>query len=230
VVLLCVSTSQIGNLKNNSLRHNVLAQNIMKYKFKKYKKSSGFTLFIALIVSSLLLAIGFSLSTIILKQLIFSNSGKESQLAFYAADSGAECALYWDRKGVDGYTVFDGAFATSTTNKDIFCGTGGPTTPLTAQVGSFSKISANQLEATTTFYADFSESTDPNNKACAKVTVYKWLDVTQDPPVEHTRIDSRGYNVPMTSGSGSDVSLGAGAVCNYSASDRVVERAVRLDY
>lgn len=205
----------------------------MKYNSTQSKLSqSGFTLFIALIVSSLLLAIGFSLSTIILKQLIFSNSGKESQLAFYAADSGAECALYWDRKGIDGYTVFDGAFATSTTNRDIFCGTGGPTTPSTAQVGRFDKIpSANQLEATTTFYADFSDPSDPNNKACAKVTVYKWLDITQDPPIEHTRIDSRGYNVPLNNlGVGSDVPVISGAICDYGTTDRVVERAVRLDY
>ena len=204
----------------------------MKHTFIQSKSSqSGFTLFIALIVSSLLLAVGFSLSTIILKQLIFSNSGKESQLAFYAADSGAECALYWDRKGIDGYTVFDGAFATSTANRDIFCGSGGPTTPSTAQVGSFEKaVNANQIEATTTFYADFSDPSDSENKACAKVTVYKWLDISQDPPIEHTRIDSRGYNVPMTKGSGSDVPVISGAVCDYGSSNRVVERAVRLDY
>jgi hypothetical protein len=191
----------------------------------------GFTLFIALIVSSLLLAVGLSLSTIILKQLIFSNSGKESQLAFYAADSGAECALYWDRKGVDGYTTFDGAFATSSTNKDIFCGTGGPTTPQTAQVGSFEKImSPDQLQATTTFYVDYSDVNEVDHKACAFVTVYKWLDITQTDPVQHTRIDSRGYNVPLLGSVGSDVDPTNGAKCDFSDTSRVVERAVRLDY
>lgn len=195
--------------------------------------NSGFTLFIALIVSSLLLAIGFSLSTIILKQLVFANSGKESQLAFYAADSGAECALYWDRKNIDGYTDFDGAFTASstvTTFDDIFCGTGGPTTPQTAQVGSFSKIfDIPSEQATTTFYVDYSDSdpTNPNHKACAKVTVFKWVDTSSGNPVEKTQIESRGYNVPLNNGV---VGPTGNAICDFSASNRVVERAVRLDY
>ena len=194
------------------------------------RNNSGFTLFIALIVSSLLLAIGFSLSTIILKQLIFANSGKESQLAFYAADSGAECALYWDRKNVDGLTDFNGAFTASSTFDDIFCGTGGPVTPQTAQVGSFVRFSdpANQ-QATTTFYVDYSDDDplNPNHKACAKVTVFKWVDSSGPIPVEKTQIESRGYNVPLDNG---PVGSGGTAICNYSASNRVVERAVRLDY
>lgn len=192
----------------------------------------GFTLFIALIVSSLLLAIGFSLSTIILKQLVFANSGKESQLAFYAADSGSECALYWDRKGVDGLTVFDGAFATSTTDRDIFCGTGGPTTPKTGQVGSFSKeIASNETQATTTFYIDYSDPSNLNHKACAKVVVYKWVDDSGPIPLDKTEIDSRGYNVSLdTAAVGSGVDPSVGAKCDFSNVNRIVERAVRLDY
>jgi hypothetical protein len=194
------------------------------------RNNSGFTLFIALIVSSLLLAIGFSLSTIILKQLIFANSGKESQLAFYAADSGAECALYWDRKNVDGLTDFNGAFTASSTFDDIFCGTGGPVTPQTAQVGSFVRfIDLPNQQATTTFYVDYSDDDplNPNHKACAKVTVFKWVDSSGPIPVEKTQIESRGYNVPLDNG---PVGPGGTAICNYSASNRVVERAVRLDY
>lgn len=194
------------------------------------KTNSGFTLFIALIVSSLLLAIGFSLSTIILKQLVFANSGKESQLAFYAADSGAECALYWDRKNIDGLTDFNGAFSiASSTFDDIFCGTGGPTNT-TAQVGSFQRFPdiPNQ-QATTTFYVDYSDSDplNPNHQACAKVTVFKWIDTTSGIPVEKTQIESRGYNVPLNNGT---VGPTGNAICDYTASNRVVERAVRLDY
>lgn len=210
---------------------NLNAQKQNKNKDTNRNANSGFTLFIALIVSSLLLAIGFSLSTIILKQLVFANSGKESQLAFYAADSGAECALYWDRKNVDGLTDFDGTFTSSSTVStfdDIFCGTGGPVTPQTAQVGSFTKIFGTD-QATTTFYVDYSDSdpTNPNHKACAKVTVFKWIDTTSGNPVEKTQIESRGYNVPLQSGA---VGPGSIVTCDYSASNRVVERAVRLDY
>lgn len=197
------------------------------------KNNRGFTLFIALIVSSLLLAIGFSLSTIILKQLVFANSGKESQLAFYAADSGSECALFWDRKDINGTTVFDGSFATSTTDSNIFCGTGGPTTPQTAQVGSFSKIvSGDNLSATTTFYVDYSDSVNTNLKACAKVTVSKWVDSSGSVPLDKTEIDSRGYNVPLDTGVIGPVAdpINSGAKCDFSNVNRVVERAVRLDY
>lgn len=205
-------------------------------KYNAQKTNSGFTLFIALIVSSLLLAIGFSLSTIILKQLVFANSGKESQLAFYAADSGAECALYWDRKNIDGLTDFNGAFSiASSTFDDIFCGTGGPATTKTAQVGSFQRFPdiPNQ-QATTTFYVDYSDSDplNPNHKACAKVTVFKWIDSSGATPVEKTQIESRGYNVPLDSGPIGPVTdpINTGAKCDYTASNRVVERAVRLDY
>lgn len=191
------------------------------------QKNAGFTLFISLIVSSLLLAIGFSLSTIILKQLVFANSGKESQLAFYAADSGAECALYWDRKDIAGATLFDGSFSTSTTDKNIFCGTGADS-PSTAQVGSFSKelSTGDQSQATTTFYVDYSDKSDTNHKACAKVTVAKSLDATGGANVEKTQIESRGYNVSMTGTPGPE----GNATCDFSATNRIVERAVRLDY
>jgi len=201
---------------------------------KDYRNTAGFTLFISLIVSSLVLAIGFSLSTIILKQLIFSNSGKESQLAFFAADSGAECAMYWDRKDVDGYTVFDSTFASSSPDTEIFCGTGGlATSPvsLSGRVGSFYKIKdGGNEQATTTFYVDYSDALNSSHKACAMVTVFKWVEIVGSIPLERTRIDSRGYNVPMDNGAVGLGYSGNGATCDFGASNRVVERAIQLDY
>lgn len=58
----------------------------------------GFTLLYASLMGSLLLAIGAAILNITLKELILSSAGRESQFAFFAADSGAECALYWDLK------------------------------------------------------------------------------------------------------------------------------------
>lgn len=198
------------------------------------RKQKGFTLFVALIVSSMLLAVGFSLSNIILKQLIFSTSGKESQLAFYAADSGAECALFWDRKDMLGYTTYTGAFATSTATAeilDIMCGMGmeSETSVATAKVGSLEKY-GDLTSATTTFYIDYR---DPNNyedhKACAKVTVSKRQTVVAGAIIERTTVDSRGYNAPFEGLVGFLVTPSAGGKCNLN-SPRVVERAVRLDY
>jgi Tfp pilus assembly protein PilX len=58
----------------------------------------GFTLFIAVLVGSLMLAIGFSIFNLTFKELLLSASARDSQIAFYAADTGLECALYYDQK------------------------------------------------------------------------------------------------------------------------------------
>ena len=52
----------------------------------------------AVLIASILLAIGYAIFNIISKDLILSSSGRESLSAFYAADSGVECALYNDYK------------------------------------------------------------------------------------------------------------------------------------
>lgn len=56
----------------------------------------GFTLFYAVLTSSLLLAIGLAIFNITFKELVLSSGARESSNAFYAADTGLECALYWD--------------------------------------------------------------------------------------------------------------------------------------
>jgi hypothetical protein len=198
----------------------------MSFPKRTKKYNAGFTLFVALVVSSMLLAVGFSLSNIIFKQLIFSNSGKESQLAFYAADSGAECALYWDRKDSSGLTVVYGAFATSTGEPEIFCGVGGSLAA--GGVGSFDKVlneGAIVNSATSTFYVDFRDPLDSTHKACAKVTVAKSLQDESGFMVEKTRIDSRGYNVNFEG----TVGVGGIGTCATEGT-RVVERAVILNY
>jgi Tfp pilus assembly protein PilX len=79
-------------------------------------KNQGFTLFIAIVVTGTLLVISTGIINIALKQSSISGSGRESQNAFYAADTGMECALFWDVKNPSGNT----AFATST-GSIIFC-------------------------------------------------------------------------------------------------------------
>lgn len=210
--------------------------------FLKKKDNKGFTLFVSLVVSSLILSVSMSLSNIILKQLVFAHTGSESQLAFYAADSGAECALYWDRKGINGETLYDGSFATTTVSTaaegplDILCGMGLQNYPSYGpRVGSIQKIvgGLSQNEATTTFYVNYSDSNLAlNHEACAKVTVSKIIDTNTGEEI--TRIDSRGYNAPFigTRLGPQDVidpsDTGDGH-CDTSGA-RVVERAVRLDY
>ena len=81
----------------------------MSRKIKKMR-NGGFTLLIAIVTTSMLLLVSFVVVNIALKQLILSYSGQESQYAFYSADSGVECALYWDLKNPS----FVSSFSTST--------------------------------------------------------------------------------------------------------------------
>lgn len=74
--------------------------------FGNKQKQKGFTLLLAVLISGVLLAVGLAIFNITIRELILSSSGRDSQFAFYAADSGAECALYWEQQ--------QGGFATST--------------------------------------------------------------------------------------------------------------------
>jgi hypothetical protein len=172
------------------------------------KKNKGFTLLIAIIVTSMLLIVSFVVVNIALKQLILSSAAKESQYAFYAADGGTECAVYWD---LANELINNGssAFATSTPGK-IDCnhqsiGTGGvyslPQTdflpgPVRSLVGGggSGSVSIFQLNFT---------------KGCAIVKIFKVYDLYG---VLKTTIDSRGYNT-----------------CDLNATRRF-ERGVRLTY
>ncbi|HEY4522329.1 MAG TPA: hypothetical protein VJH91_01680 [Candidatus Paceibacterota bacterium] len=62
------------------------------------KSKRGFTLLLAALVATIVLALASSIFTIAQKQLILSSIGRDSQFAFYAADTGAECALYYDMR------------------------------------------------------------------------------------------------------------------------------------
>ncbi len=58
----------------------------------------GFTLLLSALVASIVLALGTSVFGIAQKELMLSSIGRDSQFAFYAADTAAECALYWDAR------------------------------------------------------------------------------------------------------------------------------------
>jgi hypothetical protein len=185
----------------------------------KKTNTAGFTLFVAMVVSSLLLAVGFSISNIIFKQLLLSGSGRDSQIAFYAADSGTECAQFWDARNGDGTPASgDGPFATSTFSDPadssnplslIKCGSG-------FGVVNVAKISG---DATTTLAIDYSYSTD--YKACALVFVEKGFEDVSGEQIPYTKITSRGYNSGRLSGT--DVG------CDTS-NKRTVERGIVVQY
>lgn len=149
------------------------------------QKKRGFTLLIAIVVTSLLLAISFVVANVAFKQLLISKANKESQYAFYAADSGVECAVYWDLK--DGSFS---AFATST-NGTISCNgqsisTGSESVPTVPSQSSV--IGGGDVNPTSIFYLTLT-------KGCVIVEVTKFYSGGS----LVTRINSKGYNTCSSS-------------------------------
>jgi hypothetical protein len=103
----------------------------MKKFFKKKNKTSsaqgysaskkGFALLFTVLVISIILAIGLGISDVTYKQTILSSLARNSQLAFYQADSGVECGMYFD---VQGGIFPRGTTAADAASKDptIYCG------------------------------------------------------------------------------------------------------------
>jgi hypothetical protein len=57
----------------------------------------GFALLLSLIVTSILLVVGIGVSNIAFREIYLSSIGNQSEIAFYAAETGLECGLYWDK-------------------------------------------------------------------------------------------------------------------------------------
>lgn len=64
---------------------------------KKLQNNRGFVILFAVMISSIILTIALGVANIALKEIKFSTSGKDTNNAFYAAEAGYECALYYDR-------------------------------------------------------------------------------------------------------------------------------------
>ncbi len=97
---------------------------------KSFNSSKGITLFIAVTIMAILLFISFAVVNISIKSTLFASAGRDSQLAFYAADAGLDCAIYWDSKfepskfAVNGSTISCGG--TTITPGDSILGTSTP--------------------------------------------------------------------------------------------------------
>ena len=59
--------------------------------YKSIKKQEGFTLSVALIMTTIMLAVSFSVSTIISKSVKISGLATEGAAAYFAAESGVDC-------------------------------------------------------------------------------------------------------------------------------------------
>lgn len=62
------------------------------------KEPRGFTLLIAVVLSSVIVSVSMALLDITYKQVTLASAAAQSQYAFYNADTALECALYFDQK------------------------------------------------------------------------------------------------------------------------------------
>jgi hypothetical protein len=63
------------------------------------QSKAGFSMLFTVLVISIILTIGLGIADTTFRETILSSTASDSQLAFYQADSGVECGLYWDGKG-----------------------------------------------------------------------------------------------------------------------------------
>ncbi len=117
----------------------------------------GFALLIAVIISSVALAIGAALAAIAYKQILLSSTATDSEYAFYAADSGIECALYWDQQS----DAFDYAAPFAT----ITCGGSALTLTQVSKTAATSTMSFHWVQESGAHCADVTVAKNTNGNA-----------------------------------------------------------------
>lgn len=133
------------------------------------KPLRGFTLLIAVLISGILLSLGYAIFNIASKEITLSSSGRESQFAFYAADSGIECALYWDYQ--------ENAFSTTSPQQPSCAG------------GAVDDYAVVFDSGTGVYTTTFDFSLDGSDASpCTDVTVTRTFDPTR------TTVVSAGHN------------------------------------
>src|SRR3989338_2430331 len=180
------------------------------------KRDKGFTLLLASLVASVVLSLGIAIFGIASKQLMLSSMARDSQFAFYAADSGAECVFYWDIRD----DIHPNTFATSSASASSAVVSCNNTLPLPA----VTVISKNEYYASSEFRFE-------TNGYCTKAQVNKCrgkfdkgVCTREDPPVIRTLVHADGYNVQC------DALFNVDGTPKSNVDQRALQRSVELQY
>jgi hypothetical protein len=120
-----------------------------------------------MLVGALALSIGAAIYDLTVRELDLSQTATQSQYAIYAADTGVECALYWDAKCTLGAACYGGsAFATSSDSTVPSSGSGINCNG--QDISSVWTTTPTPTSATTTFKITFTPQ-----PYCVFVTVFK---------------------------------------------------------
>ena len=165
------------------------------------KNTRGFTVLFAVLISSILLSIGIAILDLTLKQFTLSSVSKDSQIAFYAADTGQECAMYWDHVNDQTGATSTSSFATSSASAvSMPTPSTAPTIPSmtcegqaidTATAGSGNYLITDASDATTTFWIHYPNGATSVAAPCASIVISKASN--SDGSVK-TVIQTKGYN------------------------------------
>ena len=140
--------------------------------FLNKTKDQGFVILFAVVLSSIMLAVAIGMANIAYKQTVFTTSAKDTNAAFFAADTGSECALYYDLQGTQSFFGVVNPF-------------GSGSTVTTSCAGTIIDLYQGSSTGPWTFHL---VGLGADGQACATVTVTK----TTSP--ESTEIVSKGYS------------------------------------
>jgi len=161
-------------------------KNLISFKTREDKnQKKGFVILFAVILTSIILSVSLGLADITYKEISFATSAKNTGEAFFAADTGAECAIYYDYTGAVTLNGFQNPFGyVPTTGNDL------PTLNCAGKSFGFE----DGYSATGPWIFILPEL-GVSGKACAIVTVTKDFNLPNDPDDDVTTVSSKGYNV-----------------------------------
>lgn len=130
---------------------------------------SGFAMLFTVLVISIIMSLAIGIANVTFKQNLLSSIAKDSLIAFYAADAGVECGLYYD------FTVglFPKDLPVASAPDTLACGN-----------NTLSKVS----DMSYTNYIVYRENITDANKPCRNL-VFDKTDATV------SLVQSRGYSV-----------------------------------
>lgn len=137
--------------------------------FTKNKTEKGYAILFTVVIVSAISVITAGLTNAAYKQLILSSLAKDSQLAFYQADTAADCGLYADIKNPSGIITTGGAWS---------CGSQSLTVSAPDVNGSYTILPINDTVQT----------------PCFRIIVNKTIVPSLPDDIIQTKISAKGYN------------------------------------
>ena len=148
----------------------------------KKKYNQGFVILYAVLVAGVISLGGVILANIITKQLILSSIGKESQIAYYAANAGDECARFGISQNQFGFFIGTDFLEPNQSERNLSCAEGSDYSSLALESNNLSKV--------------FEFETRESSTSCSKVIVtINYLSNEGNGEGQEAIVESKGRNI-----------------------------------